>query len=353
MVGGLTPDYWVNVYNAFITSPALAAKVNSISGNGKKYLAAHSLGNMVASSAIVDHGMNVERYFMINAAVPRESYDPSARVLDGPKMTPVAWRSPSNIPLDAFAAFYGELFNGNPADNRRFMTWKGRFAAIPKEKVFNFFSSGENTLEPNRDGEEPTFVEDVILHRRRVWIGGEMRKGTLTKAVGQAFSGQPWNSGWKSKRGGWSFNRDLWPAPGYPLTDALKIVNPLFKPFNDAPNGQSVHDAQGSTLLVDPHTAGKPGYQYLAALLAQDVPAMSWPAGSSPVGVFQGQQSDLQDLTDNGWDPSRDTFEETNTYVDGVDPSQRRWYHSDMKDVSYYYNHRFFENLVLKGSLNK
>ena len=62
----VAPDYWRNVHNAFRTSKSLANFVNGISGT--KTIAAHSLGNMVCSSAIHDHGMNVAQYFMIDAA---------------------------------------------------------------------------------------------------------------------------------------------------------------------------------------------------------------------------------------------------------------------------------------------
>ncbi|MDD4017430.1 MAG: hypothetical protein PHV28_05745, partial [Kiritimatiellae bacterium] len=67
--------YHENVDSAFLTAPYLADYVNSLSG--EKVVMAHSLGNMVVSSAIADHGMAADKYFMLNAAVPAEAYDPS------------------------------------------------------------------------------------------------------------------------------------------------------------------------------------------------------------------------------------------------------------------------------------
>jgi len=303
---------------------------------------------MVASSAMVDHGMGVDRYFMIDAAVPGEAYASSARLSDQEsKMIQSDWRAPSGIPSNAFAANYGDLFSGT-ADHRRALTWRGRFAGI--QNVFQLYSSGEDVLEPNRNGAEPSLVGDVVFKGVKAWVGGEMKKGTFTKAFGQATSGDldQWGSGWKSRRGGWSFNRSAWPAPTLPTTTAQKIANPLFKPFNEAEGGQSVHGVEGSALLANSLTAGTPGYRYLAALLAQDIPSLSWPAGSVPVAAFGTQSMDLQDLTANGWDPRRREFEAED--LAGRE-GQRRWFHSDIKNVSYFYNYKVFEKMVDKGNL--
>ena len=62
-IGGATPDYWINVQNAVLTSQHLKNQLAAVSGN--KYVAAHSLGNAVVSSAMVDYGLSAGRYFMI------------------------------------------------------------------------------------------------------------------------------------------------------------------------------------------------------------------------------------------------------------------------------------------------
>jgi len=41
----------------------------------QKFIMAHSLGNIVVSSAIQDFGMNIDAYFAIDAAVATEAYD--------------------------------------------------------------------------------------------------------------------------------------------------------------------------------------------------------------------------------------------------------------------------------------
>ena len=68
-----TPNYYVNVEHAFESATALAGMVAQLPG--EKVVVAHSLGNMLVSSAIVDEQMQVSSYFMLNAAVPVEAYD--------------------------------------------------------------------------------------------------------------------------------------------------------------------------------------------------------------------------------------------------------------------------------------
>ena len=67
-----SPDYWNNVTNAFQTSKSVSEFAALLPG--EKTIAAHSLGNMVVSSAIADHDLEVENYFMIDAAGPMEAY---------------------------------------------------------------------------------------------------------------------------------------------------------------------------------------------------------------------------------------------------------------------------------------
>ena len=56
------------------SAPAFASHVAALPGTSKVVLA-HSLGNMLVSSAAVDHNLQYSRYYMLNAAVPMEAYD--------------------------------------------------------------------------------------------------------------------------------------------------------------------------------------------------------------------------------------------------------------------------------------
>ncbi len=56
--GDISPNYYVNVKNAFMTADALTRLCGSLSG--EKVMLAHSLGNVLVSSAAVDHGLSFE-----------------------------------------------------------------------------------------------------------------------------------------------------------------------------------------------------------------------------------------------------------------------------------------------------
>ena len=69
----ISPDYYINVKNAFHSAPMLVQACRDLPG--EKVMLAHSLGNMLVSSAAKDHGLNYSKYYMLNAAVPMETYD--------------------------------------------------------------------------------------------------------------------------------------------------------------------------------------------------------------------------------------------------------------------------------------
>ena len=69
----LTPNYAANVDNAFSTAQAMKVFLSGL-GNDVS-VAAHSLGNMVVGSAIHDWGAGLQNYFMLGAAVAKESYN--------------------------------------------------------------------------------------------------------------------------------------------------------------------------------------------------------------------------------------------------------------------------------------
>ena len=74
------PNYYVNVENAFASAEPFAEALRKTTG--RKVVMAHSLGNMVVSSAIQDHGALVDVYFMLNSAVPAEAYDTDVPTCD-------------------------------------------------------------------------------------------------------------------------------------------------------------------------------------------------------------------------------------------------------------------------------
>ncbi len=61
-------------YRSWLSGGALASFVNGLPYPGSRYLMAHSMGNVISGSALLE-GMNVTRYVMCNAAMAAMSYD--------------------------------------------------------------------------------------------------------------------------------------------------------------------------------------------------------------------------------------------------------------------------------------
>lgn len=310
--GSVALDYWENVTNAFKSSSSLAVAVNSLPGS-IKISAAHSLGNLLVSSALTDHGMKVSMHFLLDAAVAIEAYDSSASNVA--EMRDPAW-SVYNTRL--WAAEWYRLFDAS--DGRNKLSWRNRFGGLPF--VYNFYSSGEDVLN-NSTGQIPAPGAD------RVWALQEMVKGTNHPGALLTLDSQ----------GGWGFNRifDIEEAPidgsistyrprtpeeADQLTDEQLRVEPFFRRFKDK-----------RLLIADQGSAA--AYEYLtrAKTLAEAIPALSFAVGRNEVGAFLRNNIDLMTLKD-GW-PSADG----------------RWRHGDAKDVSYRYNHKLYEHWVDLGAL--
>lgn len=324
---GVTANYWQNVTNAFITSPHLKSAVDSLPGT--KVIAAHSLGNMVVCSAIKDHGLMVEKYFMLDAAVPLEAFDSTHRNRD--EMRNPSWQNYNEASLWPYWASDWHL-QFPETDGRSKLTWRSRFGNIPN--AINYYSSGEEVLQ-NGDGAWPT------AGATHAWVYQEMGKGRGDTLMAQIPG--------VVLQGGWGFNhhweilltspdgeetntyrvRTAQELQAIPLSDTVQ--NPFFGHFQLA----ALHDpAQGSA------TASQ--YWPRAHTLGGGVPSLSFPAGSNPISTFELRNFDLMDLQD-GWPLERPEMPGPDT--------RRRWHHSDTKDVALRYNHRLFTHWINQENL--
>ena len=169
--GGSAPDYHINVAAAFHTAPYLAQTLNAIPG--RHFLAAHSLGNMVASAALRPAPeapfppLRVEQYFMMNAAVPLEAYDEG---LAGSATQRNAMRHPHWALYEQrlWSSEWHQLFP--VGDGRRTLTWRGRFGILPQ--AVNFYSSTEEVLQNASGVVPPTGCAGDLA-----WANQEMKKG--------------------------------------------------------------------------------------------------------------------------------------------------------------------------------
>jgi hypothetical protein len=116
-----------------------------------------------------------------------------------------------------------------------------------------------------------------------------------------------------------------------PSTRDEKIVNPYFKKFSEGTLHQVA--ASGAAPAAD--------FRIRSRLLAEEIPALSWPAGSQPVNGFA--KTDLVTL----WKHPEGLAGIRLRMSDG----KPEWNHSDITAISYLHTHRFFEQMVTLGNL--
>lgn len=300
---------------------------------------AHSLGNMVVSSAIADHGMGVTKYFMLNAAVPAEAYDP-ALWSDSPdasnRLVHDEWRDYTNV---CWCARWHEFFTGTPSDDRGCLTWKGRFAGVlTSTAAYNFYSSGDSAN--SMDGDQvfelrngtPTTVTFPL--GRYAWQKQETHKGR------GAFD--PAGTSWA----GWGFaeHEELVNAdpPTYTMVrdysvaaaDATAATNPLA--FAEAP----VFRRNPSGMFTNSIPAALRN-----ELLASAIPALSPAAGKTAFGFPPGT------VGEHNFNMNADFRPEGGAWGRNHEDYETRWLHSDMKNMAYFYTHKLFDRLVEEGNL--
>jgi len=286
---GTSLDYYSNVRNAFLTAPALASAVASLPG-AHKVVIAHSLGNMVVSSAIVDCSMSVETYFAIDAAVAMEAYDGSIEDLG--MVNPNAFSTFQGWPnydQRLWSTEWYQLFspaNGFANDGRYGLTWRDRFDAIPN--LYNFYSTGEEVLEnPAQPQQLPT------LGKEWIWVTQEMRKGTGLLVVLNLFrlvdsgpeAGWALNTDWYvlptgAPSGGNKQPRYPWQATTNDISDDALRADPFFQAFSDS----NLTGPQGSSEATN--------IQVRADVLGRGIPALSLATGANSVSVFTDDGGD-------------------------------------------------------------
>jgi fibronectin type 3 domain-containing protein len=355
-------NYQHDVRNAFLTAPALAEYLDRISlSRDKLIVGGHSLGNMLVSAAIQDWGANPDVYFMFDAAVTKEAYDPKEKDLtDGHTTTP-----PANIGMEhiSWRGYDRKLWSANwyqhwkefgQGEFRSHLTWTGRFADVPKDRGFyNYYSSGEDVLMKPSDDSALIHVMD------EPWRAQEQLKGMgpITKGLGNTGGWSKNNFDWVAKRNGMTYDYiGLGQLPKeeantYADNSAFLRKTPFFIRDNDRL-----------------HQEGQGGSEYAKAneyrLLAHFLPAQAWAAGGNPftrTDVLWNASIDMNgakiQLRENREDPEtgeiiKDENEEPAEFP--VWPLVRltdwklkdRWTHSDLKNMAYPYIYRLYESIL-------
>ena len=321
---GTSANYQENVNHAFKTAPFLKDYVSSFSG--AKIMLAHSLGNMVVSSAIQDYDMSVQKYLMLDAAVASEAFDASL-FNDSANNNPMLHADWRGYEPQTWSANFHELYA--LPDTRAKLTWRGRFASVVPF-AYNFYSSEDEVFEIHPDSVNVLtgvdfdwlFIPDDTEHYS--WQKQEVLKG-------RDFPGLPSPIG-STKWWGWGFHHNLLGLKAYSagkanaLDDSARQKDPVFGHYPDRYINVGTLDTNAAN-----------------EMLAMGLPAMSPSAGQTNVARFNpvGQPPrniNISTLKANGWPRDHETY-------------HTRWLHSDCKDVSYLYTFKLFNELVTEGAL--
>ena len=299
----VSPDYYKNVEHAFRSAPALVSHCATLPGT--KIMLAHSLGNMLVSSAAVDHDLAYDKYCMINAAVPMEAYDRQAYA---PQMIDKAWTSVNN---SLWASRWGGQFQ--EGDFRRTLSWKGRFAGI--QSAINFYSQSDEVLE----------------NPRSLGLGGAWTKQELFKGVSvwKGVNGLHIQNVNVACEGGWGINPYFAVRPDYylPLKGFIgfrfseysnSAVRPLFTPFADSSLHRNGFDWRKDNVLR-------------ARMLGDAIPAESFATGANPLN--ERAKIANYDMSAHWQNGSPRLF-------------NNDWKHSDIKNVAFYHVYSIFKCII-------
>ena len=318
---GTGANYQENVSNAFVTAEWLAGYAAGV--YGRKVFVAHSLGNIVVSSAIADWGMSADAYFMCNAAIPSEALYP-----DAPTDSRLVHKDWARYPSLLYSCNWHRNFFG--CDSRRELTWSGRFTNV-LDRAFNLYSSGDHAFELFRDG-NPHFLSGLMsvtyFAERYCWQKQELGKGRLPAA----------NPLGKTSWAGWGFEKN-WKGTKrkrpVPQEDEIILIedlqeHPTFRLKPEWMNSPCLSRLQINSLLAQgiPTLTPAVGNTALNTKLDED----HWVNINNPADEINGL------LRPNGW-PNRGRDWLT------------RWLHSDMKDVAFYYNFKLYELIIDRGGL--
>jgi len=371
-LGQRSPDYHVNVRHAFNAGRLLENFVRT-KGPGNATLIAHSLGNMVASSA-VQNGMPYARYLMANPAVAEESYagkevydDASWNSSTRGLMYHPDWRYPAGAAVGYAPFLWSSEWYKLFSDERSKLTWRDLFSKVRNDgKVYAFFAPTDEAFRPftydptapnapqevkdypdNKDN-SPGF-EDVLSN----WSCSDREKiGTYSWAFQELLKGRIWSLiQADSSTGGWGFNYNaadnyvdyncvgtddtkictfIKPHQANLLDSSVLMTKPLFKKNSDNAQLYTEQPVDGSTLT----TAMK------ERILADEVPAVTFAAGHRGVSAF-AKNIDIRAkyLTDN---PNTPWPRGTVKY---------EWRHSDLYNVAYPYVYLLYDDWItlIKG----
>ncbi|MFO7534398.1 MAG: alpha/beta fold hydrolase [Kiritimatiellia bacterium] len=344
--GYVCPNYHNNIVNAWETAPAVKDYLAGLSGD--VYLAAHSLGNMVASCSLMIDSSVITKYFMLDAAVASEAFDASQF---NENMLHSNWLPYEEL-TDLYASEWHSIFGSG--DQRSDLTWQGRFSSIAS-KCVNLYSSGDQVFDVHAKETEPDVFEVMphVKSGRYSWAFQEKRKGSSYKPGGDAYT--------FSSYAGWSFN-DADPPMGWTTN------NPVYDPETDPQSEEYILvDATTAAAITTNQLGTKPFFGMGAGdfrnnlfatngatanawlnetnkwrVIAGTIPTMSLAAGRVSLSAVGGNVDMNSSLKPSYWpdrnpDPNIDDFD---------------WLHSDIRNMAYVYTYKLFDEMIVEGGLD-
>jgi hypothetical protein len=224
------------------------------------------------------------------------------------------------------------LFASDLNDDRRKLGWPGRFSGVAQCAV-NFYSTGDEVLELADDNDIYVWTGATSGYVQYSWHHQELWKG---RGAANVLGGTTW-SGWNIEENWLGVNKISVSEAQQMQPEDFK-TNTVFYCYPSSMNSTNI------SLLVR------------AAHLTQGIPALARPTGGTNLVYVLSRDNaydlNLNESTLNGDDepPTVRGMERPNGW-----PTRSkwgpRWTHSDMKDVSYFYNFKFYEKVIEKGAL--
>lgn len=333
-----------NVIHALNTSMAFATFVNGLAG--ETTVAAHSLGNMVVAAAIQDHDsdQHIDHYFMINAAITRESINST---LDrDPAMLHKEWRD-KGYDEKLFSSEWYQLFGAIPDDKRSELTWRDRFSKVANIDVYNFYSPDDEVLANFSRYSFPGFTDADDYP----WCIQELFKGRYHNALEDILD--------VSDKMGWGFNDhetnpgDGWfkilgyDSQGFPIYKrytALEAETEILSNKEILKTKPFFRKGTDLDLLYDDILGNGYAMDNYHMLMTRGIPARGFAIGANNLfGALSSRDLEMSanNYRTNGW-----------PVTEKRDSDKKQWLHSDIRDVAYTYNYLLIDTINQKGGLN-
>lgn len=365
--GDTNPNYHKAVINAFETGDRLGGLLSFL--EGEVNIAAHSLGNLVVSHAISKGTFDPDRYFMLNAAVPIESYDEGQTANSDNadmknNMRHISWE---DYEERLWASSWHSLF---PGDSREKFTWKGLFGDLGG-RAFNFYSTGDEIVR-NAPVAPLTSIGNLtnILTNggTLAWVAQAKLKGrnalervAIPEIVDLDVAPElgVFELLLPDQHGGWGHNSFHWmtsfpellrvptPEEASTITPELLRVEPFFRKFEPTTdrfenyNGDALMAPLGDVEAIIQASIKETQYK----VLAEAIPEISFAVAANRVLDFDNfgdRNFSVNELFQNSWPDERLSS------GDGND-----WLHSDLKEVAYPYVYKYYDKLVEIGGLDE